>query len=178
MSSILVSWKIFCDLVCFRFAVAESDCNLAIALDNKYFKAFSRRGAARFALKKYESALEGNFCNRRCSSVWLEWADMWLWMNMSLNRLWDRSETRPGQHRGSEWSEENQRSEGAVNILSFLKHYFKLSLFWLFRCLDLRRLQSQMKPLSQRKRPKWTLSSKDKWRSSRRNRRQRYTKTE
>ncbi|KAM7378021.1 hypothetical protein PAMA_013089 [Pampus argenteus] len=41
-----------------KYAVAESDCNLAIALDNKYFKAFARRGAARFALKKYDSALE------------------------------------------------------------------------------------------------------------------------
>nr|XP_046234689.1 RNA polymerase II-associated protein 3 [Scatophagus argus] len=41
-----------------KYAVAESDCNLAIALDSNYFKAFVRRGAARFALKKYESALE------------------------------------------------------------------------------------------------------------------------
>lgn len=40
--------------------MAESDCNLAIALDSKYFKAYARRGAARFALKKYEPALEGN----------------------------------------------------------------------------------------------------------------------
>ncbi|XP_056132350.1 RNA polymerase II-associated protein 3 isoform X2 [Lampris incognitus] len=41
-----------------KFAVAESDCNLAIALDSNYFKAFARRGAVRFELKKYESALE------------------------------------------------------------------------------------------------------------------------
>ncbi|XP_044199190.1 RNA polymerase II-associated protein 3 isoform X1 [Thunnus albacares] len=41
-----------------KYAVAESDCNLAIALDSNYFKAFARRGAARFALKKYDSALE------------------------------------------------------------------------------------------------------------------------
>ncbi|KAM3587735.1 uncharacterized protein V6R79_012912 [Siganus canaliculatus] len=41
-----------------KFAVAESDCNLAIALDSKYCKAYARRGAARFALMKYESALE------------------------------------------------------------------------------------------------------------------------
>ncbi|CAK6959849.1 RNA polymerase II-associated protein 3 isoform X1 [Scomber scombrus] len=41
-----------------KFAVAESDCNLAIALNSKYFKAFTRRGAARFALKKYDSALQ------------------------------------------------------------------------------------------------------------------------
>ncbi|XP_008282686.1 RNA polymerase II-associated protein 3 [Stegastes partitus] len=41
-----------------KYAVAESDCNLAIALDGKYVKAYARRGAARFALKKYESALE------------------------------------------------------------------------------------------------------------------------
>ncbi|XP_076008630.1 RNA polymerase II-associated protein 3 isoform X2 [Genypterus blacodes] len=41
-----------------KYAVAESDCNLAIALDSKYSKAFARRGASRFALNKYESALE------------------------------------------------------------------------------------------------------------------------
>ncbi|XP_041834111.1 RNA polymerase II-associated protein 3 [Melanotaenia boesemani] len=41
-----------------KYAVAESDCNLAIALDSNYFKAYARRGAARFALKTYESALE------------------------------------------------------------------------------------------------------------------------
>ncbi|XP_051248799.1 RNA polymerase II-associated protein 3 [Dicentrarchus labrax] len=41
-----------------KYAVAESDCNLAIALDSNYFKAYARRGAARFALEKYESALE------------------------------------------------------------------------------------------------------------------------
>ncbi|MBN3300732.1 RNA polymerase II-associated protein 3 [Amia ocellicauda] len=41
-----------------KYAVAESDCNLAIALDRNYIKAYARRGAARFALKKYESAQE------------------------------------------------------------------------------------------------------------------------
>ncbi|CAN9508311.1 unnamed protein product [Ophioblennius macclurei] len=41
-----------------KYAVAESDCNLAIALDSNYFKAYARRGAARFALQKYEAALE------------------------------------------------------------------------------------------------------------------------
>uniref|UniRef100_A0A8C9SYP4 RNA polymerase II-associated protein 3 n=1 Tax=Scleropages formosus TaxID=113540 RepID=A0A8C9SYP4_SCLFO len=41
-----------------KYAVAESDCNLAIALDRNYTKAYARRGAARFALKKFESALE------------------------------------------------------------------------------------------------------------------------
>ncbi|XP_038852368.1 RNA polymerase II-associated protein 3-like isoform X2 [Salvelinus namaycush] len=41
-----------------KFAVAESDCNLSIALDSNYFKAFARRGAARFAQQNYESALE------------------------------------------------------------------------------------------------------------------------
>ncbi|XP_029969659.1 RNA polymerase II-associated protein 3 [Salarias fasciatus] len=41
-----------------KFSVAESDCNLAIALDSRYVKAFARRAAARFALQKYESALE------------------------------------------------------------------------------------------------------------------------
>lgn len=42
-----------------RYAVAESDCNLAIALDGAHVKAYARRGAARLALKKYEPALEG-----------------------------------------------------------------------------------------------------------------------
>ncbi|XP_062850759.1 RNA polymerase II-associated protein 3 [Trichomycterus rosablanca] len=41
-----------------KYAVAESDCNLAIALDSKYIKALSRRGAARFALQKHQAALE------------------------------------------------------------------------------------------------------------------------
>ncbi|KAF3826309.1 hypothetical protein GH733_006423, partial [Mirounga leonina] len=40
----------------FRFAVAESDCNLAIALNRSYTKAYARRGAARFALQKLEDA--------------------------------------------------------------------------------------------------------------------------
>lgn len=48
------------EFVLCRYAVAESDCNLAIALDSNYFKAYARRGAARFALKQYESALEGD----------------------------------------------------------------------------------------------------------------------
>ncbi|XP_061570331.1 RNA polymerase II-associated protein 3 [Cololabis saira] len=41
-----------------KYAVAESDCNLAIALDSNYFKAYARRGATRLALKKHESAAE------------------------------------------------------------------------------------------------------------------------
>ena len=39
-----------------KFAVAESDCNLAIALSRPYTKAYTRRGAARFALQKLEDA--------------------------------------------------------------------------------------------------------------------------
>lgn len=39
-----------------KFAVAESDCNLAIALNRDYTKAYARRGAARFALQKLEDA--------------------------------------------------------------------------------------------------------------------------
>lgn len=42
-----------------RFAVAESDCNLAIALNRSYTKAYARRGAARFALQKLEDAKKG-----------------------------------------------------------------------------------------------------------------------
>ncbi|XP_041110354.1 RNA polymerase II-associated protein 3-like isoform X2 [Polyodon spathula] len=41
-----------------KYAVAESDCNLAIALDRNYTKAYARRGAARFAQKKNEGAKE------------------------------------------------------------------------------------------------------------------------
>uniref|UniRef100_A0A8C6M8K8 RNA polymerase II-associated protein 3 n=1 Tax=Nothobranchius furzeri TaxID=105023 RepID=A0A8C6M8K8_NOTFU len=41
-----------------KYAVAESDCNLAIALNSNYFKAYARRGAARFALMSYQAALE------------------------------------------------------------------------------------------------------------------------
>lgn len=49
-----------------RFAVAESDCNLAIALNRNYAKAYARRGAARFALQKLEDAKKGRvniFCH-------------------------------------------------------------------------------------------------------------------
>lgn len=41
-----------------KFAVAESDCNLAIALDSKYVKAYIRRAATRTALQKHREALE------------------------------------------------------------------------------------------------------------------------
>ncbi|XP_043086673.1 RNA polymerase II-associated protein 3 isoform X2 [Puntigrus tetrazona] len=41
-----------------KFAVAESDCDLAIALDGKYVKAYVRRAAARAALGRHREALE------------------------------------------------------------------------------------------------------------------------
>uniref|UniRef100_UPI00398EAF8E RNA polymerase II-associated protein 3 isoform X2 n=1 Tax=Pristiophorus japonicus TaxID=55135 RepID=UPI00398EAF8E len=41
-----------------KYAVAESDCNLAIALDNSFLKAYLRRGAARFKLKNFQGAKE------------------------------------------------------------------------------------------------------------------------
>ncbi|NXM03106.1 RPAP3 protein, partial [Tyrannus savana] len=41
-----------------KFSVAESDCNLALALDKNYVKAYMRRGAARFALKNLQGAKE------------------------------------------------------------------------------------------------------------------------
>ncbi|XP_056604722.1 RNA polymerase II-associated protein 3 isoform X2 [Triplophysa dalaica] len=41
-----------------KYAVAESDCNLAITLDSKYMKAYTRRGAARTALKDHQGALD------------------------------------------------------------------------------------------------------------------------
>ncbi|XP_014726593.1 PREDICTED: RNA polymerase II-associated protein 3 [Sturnus vulgaris] len=41
-----------------KFSVAESDCNLALALDKNYIKAYARRGAARFALKNLKGAKE------------------------------------------------------------------------------------------------------------------------
>uniref|UniRef100_UPI003AB040DE RNA polymerase II-associated protein 3 n=1 Tax=Centroberyx gerrardi TaxID=166262 RepID=UPI003AB040DE len=41
-----------------KFAVAESDCSLALALDRSYLKAFARRGASRLALQRQQAALE------------------------------------------------------------------------------------------------------------------------
>nr|XP_025042112.1 RNA polymerase II-associated protein 3 isoform X2 [Pelodiscus sinensis] len=41
-----------------KFSVAESDCNLALALNKNYTKAYARRGAARFALQNFEGAKE------------------------------------------------------------------------------------------------------------------------
>ncbi|KAM6320652.1 RNA polymerase II-associated protein 3 [Aegotheles albertisi] len=41
-----------------KFSVAESDCNLALALDKNYTKAYARRAAARFALKNLQGAKE------------------------------------------------------------------------------------------------------------------------
>uniref|UniRef100_A0A8C3HPP8 RNA polymerase II-associated protein 3 n=1 Tax=Chrysemys picta bellii TaxID=8478 RepID=A0A8C3HPP8_CHRPI len=41
-----------------KFSVAESDCNLALALNKNYTKAYSRRGAARFSLQNLEGAKE------------------------------------------------------------------------------------------------------------------------
>lgn len=45
--------------ISYRFSVAESDCNLALALDKNYTKAYARRGACRFALKNLQGAKEG-----------------------------------------------------------------------------------------------------------------------
>ncbi|XP_072408033.1 RNA polymerase II-associated protein 3 [Chiloscyllium punctatum] len=41
-----------------KYAVAESDCNLAIALDRSFLKAYLRRGAARMKLKNFQGAKE------------------------------------------------------------------------------------------------------------------------
>ncbi|XP_072124363.1 RNA polymerase II-associated protein 3 isoform X1 [Mobula birostris] len=41
-----------------KYAVAESDCNLAIALDKAFFKAYLRRGSARFKLTNLQGAKE------------------------------------------------------------------------------------------------------------------------
>ncbi|XP_053572719.1 RNA polymerase II-associated protein 3 [Bombina bombina] len=41
-----------------KYSVAESDCNLAIALNRNYTKAYARRGAARLALKNIQGAKE------------------------------------------------------------------------------------------------------------------------
>lgn len=41
-----------------KYAVAESDCNLAIALNRNYWKAYARRGACRVALKNFQGAKE------------------------------------------------------------------------------------------------------------------------
>lgn len=42
-----------------RYADAEVDCTEAIALDDRYTKAYSRRGTARKELQKYFIAVEG-----------------------------------------------------------------------------------------------------------------------
>lgn len=39
-----------------KYSVSESDCNLALALNKNYIKAYARRGAARFALQNFEGA--------------------------------------------------------------------------------------------------------------------------
>ncbi|XP_078423972.1 RNA polymerase II-associated protein 3 [Cetorhinus maximus] len=41
-----------------KYSVAESDCNLAIALDTSFMKAYLRRGAARMKLKNFQAAKE------------------------------------------------------------------------------------------------------------------------
>ncbi|XP_072341146.1 RNA polymerase II-associated protein 3 [Scyliorhinus torazame] len=41
-----------------KYAVAESDCNLAIALDSSFLKAYLRRGAARMKLQNFHGAKE------------------------------------------------------------------------------------------------------------------------
>ncbi|XP_043934756.1 RNA polymerase II-associated protein 3 isoform X2 [Protopterus annectens] len=41
-----------------KYAVAESDCNLALALDRRHIKAYLRRGACRISLGKLEDAKE------------------------------------------------------------------------------------------------------------------------
>lgn len=42
-----------------RYADAELDCTEAINLDDRYTKAYSRRGTARKELQKYLVAVEG-----------------------------------------------------------------------------------------------------------------------
>jgi hypothetical protein len=42
-----------------RYEDAEVDCTEAIALDDRYTKAYARRGTARKELKKYLGAVEG-----------------------------------------------------------------------------------------------------------------------
>ncbi|XP_053109527.1 RNA polymerase II-associated protein 3 [Hemicordylus capensis] len=41
-----------------KYSVSESDCNLALALNKNYTKAYARRGAARFALQNFAGAKE------------------------------------------------------------------------------------------------------------------------
>lgn len=95
-------------LLC-RYAVAESDCNLAIALDGNYFKAYARRGAARLALKKLESALEGK--KKKQSDLIITSKVRWRDIIMFGYRLRDGSEAWPWKHRGPERSHENQRGD-------------------------------------------------------------------
>lgn len=44
-----------------RYAAAESDCSMALVLDDSYVKAYLRRGTARAKLGKLAEALEGKF---------------------------------------------------------------------------------------------------------------------
>ena len=44
------------DLTLSRYAAAEFDCSVALALDPLYTKAYLRRGTARMGLEKYEDA--------------------------------------------------------------------------------------------------------------------------
>jgi len=45
-------------MCCVRFAAAEKDCSLALALDDGYLKAYLRRGTARIRLGNLEEASE------------------------------------------------------------------------------------------------------------------------
>ena len=49
--------------ICFRYIETEVDCTLALSLDPTYTKAYLRRGTARLALNKVESAVKGNIFN-------------------------------------------------------------------------------------------------------------------
>lgn len=74
------------DLHCWhRYSVAESDCNLALALDKNYTKAYARRGAARFALKNLQGAKEGwwvfldTFLKMQVSDLCAYWLKLPFW---------------------------------------------------------------------------------------------------
>lgn len=43
----------------YRWEEAESDCNDAIIIDNRYSKAYARRGTARMNMSRYPEAIDG-----------------------------------------------------------------------------------------------------------------------
>lgn len=172
------------DFVLCRYTVAESDCNLAIALDSNYFKAYARRGAARFALKKYESALEGDKLFKGLDHLSNVRAVRWQYESY----LWTDYEMVLKLDPGNLEAQNEMKKIKEVNVKWSLCRYThfssrppfisSLSLAG-FRASDMKpRPPRVKKPRNHRRLPQWTPGSRDWWRSSRDDRRRLYRKTE